>query len=123
MRQRAVSPLGSVAAGGTVGSVECAPLEFRILQYLRQAAIIINMDFEIVGEISQVETMASGTGVRERVRLDKQYGQGRWRNLKGVAYVRLVDGTVRLAELHWYEGHGIGKVEFKLKLPFLDEQL
>jgi hypothetical protein len=78
------------------------------------------MDFEIVGEIAQIETIASGSGVRDRVRLRKQYGQGRWRKLKGVARVRLVDGAVRLAEIHWYEAHGIGKLEFKLKLPFLD---
>jgi hypothetical protein len=78
------------------------------------------MDFEIVGEIAQIETVASGSGVRDRARLRKQYGQGRWHKLKGVARVRLVDGAVRLAEIHWYEAHGIGKKEFKLKLPFLD---
>lgn len=78
------------------------------------------MDFEIVGEISGIETIAVGTGVRDRARLRKQYGRGRWRKLKGVASVRLMDGVVRLAEVHWYEAHGIGKREFKLKLPFLD---
>jgi len=78
------------------------------------------MDFEIVGEISDSETIAAGTGVRDRARLQKQYGRGRWRKLKGVASVRLKDGAVRLAEVHWYEAHGIGKREFKLKLPFLD---
>ena len=59
----------------------------------------------------------------EQGRLIKRYGPGRWRKLKGVARVRLVDGTLRLAEIHWYEAHGIGKIEFKLKLPFLDETL
>ena len=78
------------------------------------------MDFEIIGEITRTETIASGSGVHNRLRLQKQYGQGRWRKLKGVAHVRLIDGTVRLAEIHWYEAHGIGKKEFKLKLPFLD---
>ncbi len=78
------------------------------------------MDFEIIGEISGVETIAVGAGVRDRARLRKQYGRGRWRKLKGVASVRLMDGAVRLAEVHWYEAHGIGKREFKLKLPFLD---
>lgn len=78
------------------------------------------MDFEIVGEVVDVETIASGPGVRNRTRLRKQYGRGRWRKLKGVARVQLADGTVRLAEVHWYEAHGIGKKEFKLKLPFLD---
>jgi hypothetical protein len=78
------------------------------------------MDFKIVGEISGVENIAVGVGLRDRVRLRKQYGRGRWRKLKGVASVRLPDGTIRLAEIHWYEAHGIGKKEFKLKLPFLD---
>lgn len=78
------------------------------------------MDFEIVSEITEVETIAVGTGVRDRSRLRKQYGRGRWRKLKGKAFVRLVSGKIRLAEVHWYEAHGIGKKEFKLKLPFLD---
>jgi hypothetical protein len=78
------------------------------------------MDFEIVGEITNVETIAAGIGVRDRTRLGKQYGRGRWRKLKGVASVRLKSGRIRLAEVHWYEAHGIGKREFKLKLPFLD---
>lgn len=78
------------------------------------------MDFEIVGDINEIETIAVGTGVRNRARLRKQYGKGRWRKLKGVAKVRLPDGTICLAEIHWYEAHGIGKREFKLKLPFLD---
>ena len=78
------------------------------------------MDFEIVGEISQIETIARGSRIRDRARLRRQYGRGRWRKLKGVANVRLIDGSVRLAEIHWYEAHGLGKREFKLKLPFLD---
>ena len=78
------------------------------------------MDFEIVGEITSIETFASGSGVRERTRVRRQYGQGRWRKRKGIARVRLVDGTLRLAEMHWYEAHGIGRRECKLKLPFLD---
>ncbi|BAU09956.1 hypothetical protein LEP3755_04330 [Leptolyngbya sp. NIES-3755] len=78
------------------------------------------MDFEIIGEISEIEVIAVGTGIRDRKRLHKHYGRGRWRKLKGVAQVELENGTIRLAEIHWYEAHGIGKVEFKLKLPFLD---
>ena len=80
------------------------------------------MDFEIVDEITHIETMARGTGVRDRARLRRHYGQGRWRKRKGIARVRLVDGTIRLAEIHWYEAHGMGKREFKLKLPFLDQR-
>jgi hypothetical protein len=78
------------------------------------------MDFEIVGEITDIETIAVGKGIRDRVRLRKLYGIGRWRKLKGIASVRLVNGKIRLAEVHWYEAHGIGRREFKLKLPFLD---
>jgi hypothetical protein len=78
------------------------------------------MDFEIVSEITGIETIAAGTGVRDRARLRKQYGRGRWRKLKGVARVRLLSGRIRLAEVHWYEAHSVGKREFKLKLPFLD---
>ena len=78
------------------------------------------MDFEIVSEITEITTIAEGLGIRDRARLRRQYGKRRWRKLKGVANVRLPDGTIRLAELHWYEAHGAGKKEFKLKLPFLD---
>jgi hypothetical protein len=78
------------------------------------------MDFEILGEISHIEPIATGTGIRDRRRLQKHYGPGKWRKLKGTARVRLIDGTERTAEIHWYEAHGIGKREFKLKLPFLD---
>ena len=78
------------------------------------------MDFEIVSEVTEIETIAVGVGIRDRARLRKQYGRGRWRKLKGVARIRLPDGTIRLAELHWYEAHGIGKKEFKPRLPFLD---
>ena len=67
-----------------------------------------------------IETIASGLGIRERTRLQKKYGRGRWRKLKGIAHVRLVDGSIRLSEIYWYEAHGFGKKEFKLKLPFLD---
>lgn len=78
------------------------------------------MDFEIVSEITDIETIAAGKSVRDRARLKKQYGKSRWRKLKGTAYVKLTSGRIRLAEIHWYEAHGVGKKEFKLKLPFLD---
>ncbi len=78
------------------------------------------MDFEIVGEIIQIEPIARGLGIRELARLRRQYGDGRWRKIKGVATVVLVDGTIHQAEIHWYEAHGIGKKEFKIKFPLLD---
>lgn len=73
------------------------------------------MNFEIVGAITVVETIAAGTGIRDIKRLRKNYGKGRWRKMKGVARVRLENGRIRLAELHWYEAHGIGKKEIKRK--------
>jgi hypothetical protein len=78
------------------------------------------MDFEIVGQIERTQPIAIGRGVRDRARLKKIYGKGRWRKLKGLAAVRLPDGTIRKAEIHWYEAHGVGRRELKLKLPFLD---
>ena len=73
------------------------------------------MPFEIIGDIAQIETFAAGADIRERVRLRRVYGQGRWRKRKGLALVRLPDGSQRLAELHWYEAAGIGRKEFKIK--------
>ena len=77
------------------------------------------MDFELVGELHDVETIAVGQSIRELPRLRRLYGRGRWRKMKGVARIRLRDGRIRLAELHWYEAHGIGKKEFKRK-TYLD---
>jgi hypothetical protein len=73
------------------------------------------MHFEIIGEITQAETIAIGSSIREIARLRKFFGPGRWRKRKGIARVRLPDGAVRLAEVHWYEAHGIGCKEFKIK--------
>ena len=73
------------------------------------------MFFEICGEIADVETFAVGRGIRELPRLRKQYGTGRWRKRKGIADVKFPNGTIRRAELHWYEASGIGKKEFKIK--------
>jgi len=73
------------------------------------------MDFKILGDVDSIETMAAGSSIREIARLRKRYGRGRWRKRKGYAEVRLSDGTVVRAELHWYEATGIGKREFKIK--------
>jgi hypothetical protein len=71
----------------------------------------------MIGPLRGVETIASGRGVRDRRRLNREYGIGIWRKLKGIATVRLDDGTICEAELHWYEAHGIGKKEIKFKRP------
>ena len=78
------------------------------------------MDFEILGEFKVLESIASGRGIRDLKRLHRSYGKGRWRKMKGSARIRLRNGVVRLAELHWYEAHGIGKREVKRK-RYLDE--
>ncbi len=78
------------------------------------------MNFEIIGAITAIESIAVGTGIRDRKRLQRFYGKGRWRKLRDVATVRLLDGTIHTAEVHWYEAHGIGRKDFKIKPPLLD---
>lgn len=73
------------------------------------------MDFEIVGEITAIETIATGRGVQARHYLNRVYGRGHWRKMKGVALVRTSDSLARHAEVHWYEAHGLGKRDIKIK--------
>jgi len=77
------------------------------------------MDFELVGSISAIETIAVNVSIRELASLKEQYGGRRWRKLKGACVVRLPNGNVRRAELHWYEAHGVGKRRMKIK-RFMD---
>jgi hypothetical protein len=77
------------------------------------------MYFEIIGEIENIGEIAVGGRIRDIMRIQKQYGPGRWRKLKGSAIIRLQSGKIRRAELHWYEAHGIGKRKMKIK-RFLD---
>lgn len=73
------------------------------------------MDFELVSRIEGIETFATGRAIRELPRLRKVYGPGRWRKRKGFATVKLSNGSIRRAEVHWYEASGIGRKELKLK--------
>lgn len=73
------------------------------------------MGIEILGKIFDIETIAQGRGIRELDRLRKVYGPGRWKKRKGIARVRLPGSSVVTAEVHWYEAHGVGRKEFKLK--------
>jgi hypothetical protein len=73
------------------------------------------MEFRIVGRIVDVEVIAAGAAIRKRKRLWKLYGKGRWRKLKGIATVEFPDGTIVHAEVHWYEAHGIGAKDHKIK--------
>ena len=73
------------------------------------------MHFAIIGPIERIETIAVGGRIREIMRLRKQFGPGRWRKLKGIATVRIETGSLRRAELHWYEAHGIGRRKMKIK--------
>lgn len=71
--------------------------------------------FELLSAIANIEVIARGKGVRIRSHLWRIYGHGKWRKLKGTATVRMADGTVCIAELHWYEAHGIGKRDMRVK--------
>jgi hypothetical protein len=79
------------------------------------------LDFEILSEFTDIETIAVGNSIREVARLRRIYGSGRWRKLKGIATIRFSDGTVGEAEIHWYEAHGLGRKEFKIKRILWDE--
>ena len=78
------------------------------------------MFFEVTGNIENLEIIAVGGNIHDIMRLKKQYGIGRWRKLKGIALVKLENGSTRTAEVHWYEAHGIGKRKMKIK-RFLDK--
>jgi hypothetical protein len=73
------------------------------------------MYFEIIGEIEEIQTIAVGKSIRDIARLRRQFGAGRWRKLKGIATVRLSNGRIKKAEIHWYEAHGIGRRKMKIK--------
>lgn len=72
-------------------------------------------EFEILGEIRDIETVAAGRGVYIRRYLERTYGKGRWRKIKGIATVRFADGTICEAEIHWFEAHGVGRKDLKIK--------
>ena len=73
------------------------------------------MKFEIVGSIENIEIIAIGSNIRVLVYLQRTYDPGRWRKLKGIAYVKLPNDAIRRVELHWYEAHGIGRKDIKIK--------
>ncbi len=73
------------------------------------------MNFIVIGKIFNIQVIARGRSIKEFKRLNNVYGKGKWRKLKGIAKIRLENGSVELAEVHWYESHGIGKKEMKIK--------
>jgi hypothetical protein len=75
--------------------------------------------FEIVGDITNVQVIATGQGIRRLKTLRKRHGGRRCRKLKGDAAVRLANGSLRRAEIHWYEAHGVGRRGLTMK-RFLD---
>jgi hypothetical protein len=80
--------------------------------------VLPDQDFELLTEITDIETIARGTGIRLRLYLSRTYGHGRWRKLKGRAWIRIkASGEVQFAELHWFEAHGIGRRDMKRKRP------
>lgn len=78
------------------------------------------MRFEIVSAMTNIETIAVGSGIRDLSKLRRRFGNGRWRKMRGIAKVKLLDETIHTAEIHWYEAHGIGKRDFKIKPPLID---
>jgi len=84
-----------------------------------RARIQVDGGFEIIGPIEDIETIAIGSSIRELPRLRRFYGKGRWRKRKGRALVRLANGSIRRAEVHWYEASGIGRKEYRIK-QYLD---
>lgn len=83
--------------------------------YVRILLAAMQPAFTLVGPLENIRTVAVGRRIRCAARLIKLYGSGRWRKMKGVAVIRLSSGECRVAELHWYEAHGIGRVEIKRK--------
>jgi hypothetical protein len=73
------------------------------------------IEFKVLGKITNIETIARGRGVYIRRYLERTYGKGRWRKMKGRATVQFADGTIRETERHWFEAHGIGRKDFKIK--------
>ena len=74
------------------------------------------MNWELTGDITQSETFAEGSQIRELPKLLEMYGGKNWKRRKGFARIRiLASGETFRTELHWYEAHGIGKVEMKIK--------
>ena len=73
------------------------------------------MHFKIIGKLREIETIAVGRGIKNLNRLNKVYGSTNWRKMKGICHLELEDSAVLEAEVHWYEGHGIGKKEIKIK--------
>jgi hypothetical protein len=72
-------------------------------------------DFELIGDLTDIEIIAVNLSIRERRRLREQFGGRRWRKLKGIGHVRFPNGVIRLAEIHWYEAHGVGRRKIKVK--------
>jgi len=80
-----------------------------------QRTMAVFMRFKVLSEITGIEVIAKGVGIRDRFRLRRSFGPGRWRKLKGIATIEYTDGRICIAELHWYEAHGIGRKNLKVK--------
>src|ERR1043166_7781198 len=107
-----------LSAEPSYGRARADPQTRRVGSGLEAALLEVSsryVRFEIIGEIRHLETIASGHAIRILARLVKLYGRGNWRKMKGKATVRVEDGTVSEAELHWFEAHGIGKRRMKIK--------
>jgi hypothetical protein len=92
---------------------------FLIIKKIILGILSKKMNFDIIGEIENIETIAIGGKIKDIMRIRKQYGSAKWRKLKGTAKIILQNGTISNAEIHWYEAHGIGRRKMKIK-RFLD---
>jgi hypothetical protein len=88
---------------------------FRLRYRPRWASIFADVWFEIIGPIGNAQTIATGHSIRELARLVRRHGLGRWRKRKGTATIRMADGSIHRAEVHWDEATGIGRREIKIK--------
>lgn len=80
--------------------------------------MLLNKDFELISQITHVEVIATGSGIRIQSYLNKTYGRGQWRKMKGRAWIRLYSTSeVEYVELHWFQAHGIGIRDMKRKRP------
>lgn len=74
------------------------------------------MNPEILSPITEIETVTEGKRIRILKYLKKRYGGQHWKKKKRVALVKdPYSGLPRRAEVHWFEAHGVGKVEIKRK--------
>ena len=89
-------------------------------------------DMDLKGDAGTIEkgtiitgtaTIASGNGIKDIKRLIRDYPMQNgektkaedWKKMRGTARIKTKDGLLKIAEVHYYQGKNIGKIEFKVK--------